>query len=39
MRWRGSRSGGVGELRHTGYIPLFAEELLDKGLLDVEVFQ
>jgi hypothetical protein len=26
-------------LRHTGYIPTFAEELLEKGLLSVEVFQ
>jgi len=27
-----------GQLRHTGYIPRFAEELIDKGLLSVEVF-
>jgi Flp pilus assembly CpaF family ATPase len=33
----GSRSGEV-KLRHTGYIPLFAGELVDRGLLDVEVF-
>ena len=27
-----------GELRHTGYIPTFAESLIDKGFLSVEVF-
>jgi len=26
------------QLRHTGYIPRFAEELIDKGVLSVEVF-
>jgi pilus assembly protein CpaF len=29
---------GEGQLRHTGYIPQFAEELIAKGLLGVEVF-
>ncbi|MGC9453603.1 MAG: ATPase, T2SS/T4P/T4SS family [Phycisphaerae bacterium] len=32
------KARGDGELRHTGYIPTFADELVDKGLLDVEVF-
>jgi len=26
-------------LRHTGYIPEFAEELIDKGYLDLEVMK
>ncbi len=30
--------GGIGQLKHTGYIPRFAEELIDKDLLGVEVF-
>jgi len=30
--------GQVGQLRHTGYIPQFAEELITRGLLDVGVF-
>jgi len=25
-------------LRHTGYIPAFAEDLIEKGILDIEVF-
>jgi len=28
----------IGTLRHTGYIPQFAEELITKGMLDVGVF-
>ena len=37
---RGLRSGGLSEdqLRHTGYIPAFADELIDRGFLDVGVF-
>jgi hypothetical protein len=27
-----------GDLRHTGYIPEFAQELIQKGFLSVEVF-
>ena len=34
----GARASDVGQLRHTGYIPTFAEELIAKGHLDVEVF-
>ena len=34
---RRTRRGAV-DLRHTGYIPRFAEELIEKGFLDVEVF-
>ncbi|MBI5724277.1 MAG: Flp pilus assembly complex ATPase component TadA [Planctomycetes bacterium] len=30
--------GDFGKLRHTGYIPVFAEDLIDKGMLGVEVF-
>jgi hypothetical protein len=31
--------GGQERLRHTGYIPSFSEELIQKGFLSVEVFQ
>ena len=34
---RGAPSGQA-ELRHTGYIPIFAEDLVAKGLLGIEVF-
>jgi len=30
---------GNGRLRHTGYIPEFAEELVNKRYLSVEVFR
>ncbi|MFW6065192.1 MAG: ATPase, T2SS/T4P/T4SS family [Planctomycetota bacterium] len=32
------KARGEGKLRHTGYIPTFADDLVDKGLLGVEVF-
>jgi pilus assembly protein CpaF len=31
-------SGENVQLRHTGYIPSFADELMEKGFLNVEVF-
>jgi len=34
---RGYATEGV-EMRHTGYIPMFAAELIENGFLDVEVF-
>ncbi len=38
MRSADERGRGEGNIRHTGYIPTFADELVGKGLLDVEVF-
>ncbi len=35
---RGTEDGNIGQLRHTGYIPRFAETLIAEGLLGVEVF-
>ncbi|MBL7139662.1 MAG: Flp pilus assembly complex ATPase component TadA [Planctomycetes bacterium] len=35
---RGKERGKRGELMHTGYIPLFAQDLLHKGLLTVDAF-
>ena len=35
---RGKRRGERGELMHTGYIPVFARDLLHKGLLTVDAF-
>jgi len=35
---RGEKRGERGELMHTGYIPLFARDLLHKGLLTVDAF-
>jgi len=34
----GTERGKRGELMHTGYIPLFAKDLLHKGLLTVDAF-
>ncbi|MBM4018355.1 MAG: FHA domain-containing protein [Planctomycetes bacterium] len=34
----GDKGRGRGELIHTGYIPLFAKDLLTKGLLTVDAF-
>ena len=34
----GTERGKRGELMHTGYIPLFAKDLLHKGLLTIEAF-
>jgi len=34
----GTQRGKRGELMHTGYIPLFAKDLLHKGLLTVDAF-
>ncbi|MBE3070162.1 MAG: Flp pilus assembly complex ATPase component TadA [Planctomycetes bacterium] len=34
----GPKGRGRGELMHTGYIPLFAQDLLYKGLLTVDAF-
>jgi pilus assembly protein CpaF len=33
-----ARKGEEAYLRHTGYIPVFTEELIENGFLDVEVF-
>ena len=30
---------GETRLRHTGYVPEFAQELIEKGYLDLEVFK
>ncbi len=38
LRATGSDSPGQAMLRHTGYIPAFVEDLIDQGVLDVEVF-
>jgi pilus assembly protein CpaF len=38
LRSGGEAGRGEGVLQHTGYIPSFADELVTKGLLDVEVF-
>jgi len=35
---RGKERGERGELMHTGYIPVFARDLLHKGLLTVDAF-
>jgi len=35
---RGKKRGQRGELMHTGYIPVFAQDLLHKGLLTVDAF-
>ncbi|MFO8013174.1 MAG: ATPase, T2SS/T4P/T4SS family [Phycisphaerae bacterium] len=35
---RGKKRGERGELMHTGYIPVFARDLLHKGLLTVDAF-
>ncbi len=35
---RGKKRGQRGELMHTGYIPVFARDLLHKGLLSVDAF-
>jgi Flp pilus assembly CpaF family ATPase len=32
------RNAGQKRLRHTGYIPSFAQNLIEKGFLDVSVF-
>jgi hypothetical protein len=34
----GDKGRARGELIHTGYIPLFAKDLLTKGLLTVDAF-
>jgi hypothetical protein len=31
-------TGGEGKLFHTGYIPRFTEELIEKGFMGIEVF-
>jgi len=36
--FRGQDDGGVGELRHTGYIPRFTEELIAHKFLGIEAF-
>ena len=36
---RGGREKADARLRHTGYIPTFTEELIEKGFLSVEVFR
>jgi hypothetical protein len=33
-----ARKGEEVSLRHTGYIPAFAQDLIDSGFLDVGVF-
>jgi pilus assembly protein CpaF len=38
LRATGSEAAGQACLRHTGYIPAFVEDLIDQGVLDVEVF-
>jgi hypothetical protein len=41
FRLRRTRTGDYaegGRLAHTGYLPEFAEELIDKGFMGIEVF-
>jgi pilus assembly protein CpaF len=38
LREASERSSAESRLRHTGYIPRFAEELINRGYLTVEVF-
>ena len=38
LRAPAGHAGADSKLRHTGYIPVFTEELIEEGFLDVEVF-